>query len=73
MQEGKIYMSRKYTEAQKKAVDKYKKNNECIRFFAPKGYKEKALKRAHEQGFKKLGPYIIDLIDRDEEINACEN
>lgn len=58
-------MGRKYTEAQKASVKRYNEKNDCIRFYAPKGFKQKALKKAGAKGFDKLGPYIIDLIKKD--------
>ena len=53
-------MGRKNTEAQKEAKKRYEEKKELIRFYAPIGFKQKALKKANVKGFEKLGPYIIN-------------
>ncbi len=58
-------MGRKNTEAQKEAKKRYEEKKELIRFYAPIGFKQKALKKANVKGFEKLGPYIINLIEKD--------
>lgn len=62
-------MRRKFnTEANKRAKKRYEEKNELVRFYAPIGFKEKALKKADVKGFTGKGKfknYIIDLVEKD--------
>ena len=56
-----------YSQAQNKATQKYlAENMEQVRFWAPKGYKDKIKARAAELGIS-MTEYLKQLIDRDME------
>lgn len=52
----------KYTEAQKRSVDKYMADKLTIRLVVPKEKADEYKKKAKEQG-KSLTKYILDIVD----------
>lgn len=58
-------MSGKYTEAQKRATQKWQdQNTDLIRFRVPKGKKEEYQALAERSGAKSLTAYITGLLEK---------
>ena len=66
-------MGAKYTEAQKRATEKYKAaSRDKLTLDVPKGTKDRYKAHAENRG-KSLTSLIVDLLERDIKEYGCEN